>query len=74
MLIESEHVPTLEDRLDAEVLLEEQVLRARCRVAYVHHVRNAEGRPAAEIGVELAEMPRKDRKIYHKMIDRILRA
>jgi hypothetical protein len=74
MLIESEHVPDVEDRLDADINLEDRVLEARFRVAYVHHIRNEEGRPAAEIGVELEEMPGKDRKAYERMIDRALRA
>jgi hypothetical protein len=74
MLIESEHVPALEDRLDAEIHAEDRVLKARLRVAYTHHIRNAEGRPAAEIGVELEEMPRADRQAYERMIDRVLKS
>ncbi len=72
MLIESEYVPTIEDRLEAEIFLEDQVLRASLRVAHLRHVRTVDGDPAAEIGAEIVDMSEGDRDIYNGMIDRLL--
>lgn len=72
MLIESEYVPVIEDRLEAEIYLENQVLRASLRVAHLRHVRTDEGAPAAEIGAEILDMSGADRVIYNEIIERML--
>jgi len=72
LLIESEYVPRIEDRLEAEIYLEDQVLRASLRVAHLRHVRTIDGDPAAEIGAEIVDMSGGDRAIYNEIIDRML--
>lgn len=72
MLIESEYVPSPEESLEAELRLQDRVLRAELRVAYVHQIESDEGRPRAEIGVEITKMPPEDQAVYAAAIEGLL--
>jgi len=72
LLIESEYVPAPEEHLEAEIRLEDRVLHAELRVAYVHQIEPVEGRPCAEIGVEVVDMPAEDRAALEDLIEGLL--
>jgi len=72
MLIESEYVPTVEERLEALIRLQDKMLHAELRVAYVHHIERGGDGPRAEIGVEIIDMPAEDRDAYVTTIDALL--
>ena len=72
LLIESEYVPAAEEHLEAEIRLQDRALHAELRVAYVHQIQSVEGRPRAEIGVEIVDMPADDRAAYEGVIEGLL--
>ena len=72
MLIESEYVPSPEEHLEAEIRLDDRALKTELRVAYVHQIEPSEGRPRAEIGVEIVEMSADDQALYASMIEGLL--
>lgn len=72
LLIVSDYVPAPEERIDAEIRLEDRALRAQLRVAYVHRIGRTGDGPRAEIGVEILDMPEEDRSAYVAMIDRMV--
>lgn len=72
LLIESDYVPAPEERIDADIRMEDRTLHAELRVAYVHRIGRSGDDPRAEIGVEILDMPEEDRAAYVAMIDRMV--
>ncbi len=72
MLIESEYVPGTDEPLEAELRIGNRVLHAELRTAYVHQIEPAEGRPRAEIGVEIVGMPADDQELFDAAIGELL--
>jgi len=72
MLIESEYVPSVEEQLEAAIRLQDKVLQAELRVAYVHHIDSGGDGPRAEIGVEIVDMSEADQAAYFEMIEALL--